>query len=179
MHVDRHSTAREGVLTGAIGAVIVAIWYLIMDTAGGQPLHTPNVLGKMFLRGELAPSAARIVPEAVIGYTAVHFVVFALTGMGLALLVHLAVRNSSLRMGVWIGLVIAFGVFAGLTYMLATASGERFSPWSVISGSVLGVLGMAGFLWRRHPRLGRSFDEAPLGSEVPPPPHPPERPRAA
>ena len=91
---------------------------------------------------------------------------------------HLAVRNFSLRMGVWIGLVVAFGLFAGEIYMLATASGERFSPWLVISGSLLGVLGMAGYPGRRHPPLRRSFQEAPLGSEVPPLPHPPERPRA-
>ena len=179
MDGERHSTIGEGVLTGVIGAVIVAGWYFIMDTAGGQPLHTPNVLGKIFLRGDLAPSAGQISTAAVLGYTVIHFVLFALVGVGLTLLVHLAVRNSSLRMGVWLGFVIAFGLFAGETYMLATASGERFSPWSVISGSVLGVLGMAGYLWRRHPRLRRSFHEAPLGSEVPPPPHPPERPRAA
>jgi hypothetical protein len=179
MDAERHSTVAEGIATGVIGAIIVAIWYFIVDTAGGQPLHTPNVLGKIFLRGDLAPSAGRIVPLAVLGYTVIHFVVFALVGVGLTLLVHLALRNSSLRMGVWLGFLIAFGLFAGLTYMLSTASGERFSPWSVVSGSVLGVVGMAGYLWRRHPGLRRSFNEAPLGSEVPPPPHPPERPRAA
>ena len=178
MNAERHSTVGEGVAAGAIGAVIVAIWYFIVDAAGGQPLHTPNLLGKIFLRGDLAPGG-RIVPQALIGYTVIHFVFFALVGVGLTLLVHLAVRNTSLRMGVWLGFVIAFGLFAGQTYMLATASGERFSPWSVISGSVLGVLGMAGYLWRRHPGLRRSFQEEPLGSEVPPPPHPPERPRAA
>jgi hypothetical protein len=179
MHAQQHSTVREGTITGVIGAIIVAIWYFIVDTAGGRPLHTPNVLGKIFLRGDLAQAAGRIVPQAVIGYTVIHFVLFALIGMGLALLVHLAVRNTSFRMGMWLGFLIAFGLFAGETYMLATASGERFSPWLVISGSVLGVLGMAGYLWRRHPRLEQSFREAPLGSEVPPPPHPPERPRAA
>ena len=179
MDAQQHSTVREGAVTGLIGAVIVAVWHFVVDTVAGQPLHTPNVLGKIFLRGSLTPPAGQIVPQAVIGYTLMHLVVFLLIGMGLTLLVHLAVRNTSLRMGVWIGLLVAFGLFAGETYMLALASGERFSPWSVISGSVLGVLGMAGYLWRRHPRLGRSFDEAPLGSEVPPPPHPPERPRAA
>lgn len=178
MNAERHATVGEGVAAGAIAAVIVATWYFIVDTGGGQPLHTPNVLGKIFLRGDLAPGG-RIVPQAVIGYTIIHFVFFALVGVGLTLLVHLAMRNTSLRMGVWLGFVIAFGLFAGQTYMLATASGERFSPWSVISGSVLGVLGMAGYLWRRHPGLRRSFQEEPLGSEVPPPPHPPERPRAA
>lgn len=92
---------------------------------------------------------------------------------------HLATRNIALRMGVWLGLVVAFGLFAGLTYMLGTATGSRLAPWSVVSASLLGVLGMAGYLWRRHPRLGRWFDEAPLGAEVKPPPHPPDGPRAA
>jgi hypothetical protein len=179
MHGQEHSTVREGVVTGIIGAIVVAVWYFILDTAGGQPLHTPNVLGRILLGGDLTPTAGRIVPQAVIGYTVIHLLVFALAGVGLTLLIHLASRNPALRMGMWIGFVIAFGLFAGHAYMLGTASGERFSPWSVIGGSTLGVLGMAGYLWRRHPRLARSFDEAPLGSEVPPPPHPPERPRAA
>ena len=178
MDGQQHSTVREGAATGVIGAVIVAGWYFIVDTVAGQPLHTPNVLGKIFLRGNLTPVSG-IAPQAVIGFTVLHFILYVLIGMGLVVLVHLAVRDISLRMGVWIGLVIAFGLFAGEVYMLATASGERFSPWLVISGSVLGVLGMAGYLWRRHPRLRRSFKEAPLGSEVQPPPHPPERPRAA
>jgi hypothetical protein len=179
MHGHEHSTLREGVVTGIVGAIIVGVWYFIVDVAGGQPLHTPNVLGKIFLRGDLTPTAGRIVPQAVIAYSVVHVVVFALVGIGLTLLVHLATRNAALRMGVWIGFVIAFGLFAGHVYMLGLASGEHFALWAVISGSVLGVLGMAGYLWRRHPQLSRTFHEAPLGSEVPPPPHPPERPRAA
>ena len=179
MHVQEHSTFREGLVTGLIGAVIVAGWYFIVDLAGGQPLHTPNVLGKIFFRGDLTPGVRNIVPQVVVGFTVFHFLLFALVGMALTLLVHLATRNIALRMGVWIGLVVAFGLFAGLTYMLGTATGERLSPWPVVSGSLLGVLGMAGYLWRRHPRLGRSFDDAPLGAEGQAPPHPPGGPRAA
>jgi hypothetical protein len=178
MDTWEHSTIREGAVAGVTGAVIVAVWYFLVDTVGGQPLYTPNALGKIFFGGHLSPAANRIVPGVVVGYTVLHLVGFVLVGMALALLAHLASRNASLRMGIWIGLLIAFGIFAGMTYALAAASGERFSPWSVIIGSVLGVLGMAWYLWRRHPRLARSFHEAPLGSEVPPPPHPPERPRA-
>jgi hypothetical protein len=179
MHVQEHSTARAGVMTGAIGALIVAVWFFIVDTAGGQPFHTPNLLGRIFFRADLSPGAPGIVPEVVLGYTVLHFVFFVLMGMGLTLLVHLASRNIALRMGVWIGLVVAFGLFAGLMYMLAAATGERLSPWTTVSGSLLGVLGMAGYLWRQYPHLGRSFDEAPLGDELPAPPHPPEGPRAA
>jgi hypothetical protein len=179
MEARQHSTLREGVVTGIIGAVIVAVWYFIVDLAAGQPLHTPNVLGKIFLRGDLTPGTARIVPQAVVLYTLIHLVLFGLVGVALTWLTHLASRSPALRMGVWIGLLVAFGLFAGETYSLAVASGERFSPWLVIAGSLLGVLGMAGFLWRRHPQLVRSIRDLPLGSEVPPPPHPPERPRAA
>jgi hypothetical protein len=179
MHVQEHSTVREGVITGAIGALIVALWFFIVDTAGGQPFHTPNLLGRIFFRGDLSPGASRVVPHIVLGYTVLHLVFFALVGMGLTLLVHLASRNIALRMGVWIGLVVAFGLFAGLTYMLAAGTGERLSPWTTVSGGLMGILGMAGYLWRRHPRLGRSFDEAALGDEVVPPPHPPEGPRAS
>jgi hypothetical protein len=179
MRVQEHSTVREGVVTGAIGALIVAVWFLIVDTAGGQPFHTPNLLGRIFFRGELSPGTPGVAPPVVLGYTVLHFLFFAVVGMGLTVLVHLASGNIALRMGVWIGLVVAFGLFAGLTYMLAAATGERLSPWTTVSGSLLGVLGMAGYLWRRHPRLGRSFDQAALGDEIVPPPHPPGRPRSS
>jgi hypothetical protein len=179
MDVPQHSTVREGAVTGVIGGVILAVWYFIVDTAAGAPLHTPNMLGRMLFGARLRPPGAYIDTGAVIGYTLVHFVLFILIGMGLALLVHLAIRNTSLRMGVWFGLLITFAFFAGHVYMLGLASGERIAPWSVIAGSLLSVLGMAGYLWRHHPQLSRSFHEEPLGSEVPPPPHPPERPRAA
>jgi hypothetical protein len=179
MHVRDHSTIREGTVTGAIGALIVAAWYFIVDTAEGQPFHTPNALGKILFRANLPPGVRQIMPHVVLGYTIIHFMIFVLIGMGLTLLAHLASRNIALRMGVWIGLVVAFGLFAGLTYMVGVATGDRLSPWSVVSGSLFGVLGMGGYLWRRHPRLGRSFHQAALGDEVPPPAHPPGGPRAA
>jgi hypothetical protein len=179
MDVREHSTIREGAVTGVIGAVVLAVWYFITDAAAGTPLHTPNMLGRMLFGAGLRPAVGQIDAGAVIGYTLIHFAVFILIGMGLALLVHLAIRETSLRMGVWIGLLLALGFFAGHVYMLGLASGERIAPWSVIVGSLLAVLGMAGYLWRAHPRLSRSFQEQPLGSEVPPPPHPPEHPHAA
>ena len=131
MHVQQHSTLREGVITGALGAVVVALWYFIVDSLGGQPLHTPNVLGKVFFRGDLTPGVRQIVPQVVVGYTVLHFLIFALVGIGLTLLVHLATRNIALRMGVWIGLVVAFGWLAGHVYMLEVATGERISSWAV------------------------------------------------
>ena len=82
MHVRDHSTVREGTLTGAIGALIVAAWYFIVDTAGGQPFHTPNVLGRIFFRASFGPGVRQIMPNVVLGYTVVHFMIFVLMGWG-------------------------------------------------------------------------------------------------
>jgi hypothetical protein len=169
----QHSTVREGLLTGTIGALIVALWYLVFDTAVGRPFHTPDLLGRVLFRGQLSAPGSGVVPELVLGYTVLHFVFFVLVGMGLTLLVHLAARNITLRMGVWMGLVIAFCFLVGLTYMLTAASSDPLPLWSVIGGSLLGVAAMGWYLWRQHPRLSGSFREAPLGDEVRAPPHPP------
>jgi hypothetical protein len=174
MHVQEHSTVREGLIVGLLGAVLVATWYFVFDAAAGRPFHTFNVLGKVFFRGDLEPGVRQIVPKVVAGYTVLHLVTFAVVGMVLTLLVHLATRNLSLRMGLWIGLVVTFCFLAGLTFMLTTATEERVPLWSVVGGSLVGVVGMGWFLLSRHPRL-RS--EVPLGDEVTATHHSPGPPR--
>lgn len=173
MHGQEHSTVREGLATGLLGAVIVAAWYFVFDLAAGQPFRTPNVLGKVFFRGDLQPGMTEIVPELVVGFTVLHLILFALVGMGLTLLMHLATRNLSLRMGVWIGLVVAFCLFAGLVYMATTATGERIPLWSIVGGTLAGVVAMAWYLVRRHPGIRTN---AQLGSEVETPRHAPGAP---
>lgn len=173
MQVQEHSTVREGLIVGLLGALIVALWYLVVDTAAGRPFHTPNALGGVFFRGDANPGARAIVPSLVAGFTVLHLIAFAAVGMALTLMVHLASRHLALRMGLWIGLVVAFFFLAGLTYMLTAATAERVPPWRVVLGSLLGVVVMGWYLWRRHPRIG---SDAPLGAEVKTPRHAPGSP---
>ncbi len=174
MIAQEHSTIREGLVAGLLGAVIVAAWFFVFDTAAGKPFHTPNALGKVFFRGDLDPGVRQIVPGVVAGYTVLHLMMFAAAGMGLTLLVHLATRNLALRMGIWMGLVVAFCFFAGVIYALTTVTGERVPLWSVVGGTLLGVGGMGWYLLRRHPTI-RS--DAPLGAEGRGSPHAPGAPR--
>ena len=61
MHAEEHSTVREGLVTGLLGASVVAVWYFLVDSAAGQPFHTPNVLGKILFRGRSAqPHSSRV-----------------------------------------------------------------------------------------------------------------------
>lgn len=172
MGAQEHSTVREGLITGLLGATIVAAWYLVFDTAAGRPFHTPDVLGKVFFRGDIGPGAREVTPGVVAGYTVIHLVMFALVGMALTFLVHLATRNLGLRMGLWIGLVVTYCLFTGLIYMLTTATAERVPLWTVAGGSLAAVAAMGWYLWRRHPRLAT---DAQLGDDSTP--HPPGAPR--
>ena len=177
MDQKSHSVLGEGLLTGLVGGVIVAVWYLAYDLGRGQVGYTPNLLGQVFVGRDTVPAVHTIVPQAVAEYSVLHFVLFFLLGIGLVALTHLASRNPTLRMGVWLGLVIAFLFVLGHLVMLYALTDQRF-PWlpSVV-GSILGIGSMAWFLWRRHPGLRGGFQEAPLGSEVRPPPHPGSGPR--
>jgi uncharacterized membrane protein YgdD (TMEM256/DUF423 family) len=107
-------------------------------------------------------------------YSLLHFGVFLVLGIILVGLAHLATRKPSLRMGVWFGLVIGFLLFLGLLFMLYSATDQQLPWWPALGGSVLGLGSMALLLWRRHPGLRGTFDQAPLGDEVRAPHHPGE-----
>ena len=174
MREHRHSAVREGFLAGVIGAVIVAVWYFIVDLAAGTPLRTPQMIGQLLLHGTGGIDRA-ISPAAVLVATLFHGAAFVLLGIALTALVHLAAREIAWRMGVLIGLVVAAGFAAGLIFAVAPATGERFSSWVVIAGSLFAVIGMASYLWRGHPLLAASFRDVALGDETESPPHPPMR----
>ncbi len=176
MHAQEHSTIGEGVGIGLTGAVVIALWYVVWDVLARRPLYTFDALGRIFIDAEI-PTAGPPDMGAVIGFFVLLVVLCVLAGLGLTLLTHLAARNPALRMGVWLGLVIAFCYLLGLTHMLNLWTGGRLPLWELVGGVTLGVLTMAGALWRRHPRLARSFDEAPLGDEVRTPGHAPGGPR--
>ena len=173
MNGREHSVVREGTIAGILGAVVDAVWLFALDVAAGRPLHTPNALGRVFFAGDVNPGVREISPEAVLGFTFVHLITFLVAGIGLTAIVHLVSRNPAFRMGLWIGLVVAFGYFAGLAFMLATSTGGRVPFWSVAGGNLLALGAMAWYLWRRHPRLAT---QAPLGAEVKTTPHAPGAP---
>jgi hypothetical protein len=176
MHHQHHSNIREGLLAGLIGALIVAVWYLVVDLGQGEAFYTSNLLGQVFVRGGSGPADAGVSSPAVLQYFLLHFGWFLLFGLGLAALIHLATRNSAFRMGVWLYLVTGTVFFFGLSYLLTWLSGLGFPVWTISAGTLLGVGSMGIYLWLRHPTL--KLQQAPLGDEVKPPPHPPGAPRA-
>jgi hypothetical protein len=146
----------EGIRAGLVGASIIALWFLLVDTLAGRPLYTPTVLGAALFRGGEGLQAGQAVTpslELVAGFTWVHYLVFMLVGVGAARLMALAERNPNLGFGI----VLFFAVFE-FGFLLASmvfAEGvlEQLAWPAVLIGNLLAAAGMAWILWRGHRQL--------------------------
>ncbi len=164
MQERSHAIGAEGTDVGIIGGLAVALWFLVLDSIAGRPLLTPSLLGQVVLLGDSSPDTDTVVFGAVLLYTAFHFVVFALVGMGLVALVHWGVDNSVVRYAL-LPVFLAFEViFYGLLEVLSESTGELFPFWAVVSANTLAALSMGLYLWVRHPRFRRSIQDTPLGA---------------
>jgi hypothetical protein len=159
-----HSIPSEGTDVGIIGGLAVALWFLILDTIAGRPLLTPSLLGQVVLMGDPTPNTGSIIFGAILLYTAFHFIVFALLGMGLVAVVHWGTENSVVRYAL-LPIFLAFEViFYGLLEVLSERTGELFPFWAVVSANTLAAISMGLYLWIRHPAFRRSIRETPLGA---------------
>jgi hypothetical protein len=159
-----HSIPAEGTDVGIIGGLAVAVWFLVLDTIAGRPLLTPSLLGQVVLMGDPTPDTSSIIFAAILLYTAFHFIVFALLGMGLVAVVHWGTENSVVRYAL-LPIFLAFEViFYGLLEVLSERTGELFPFWAVVSANTLAAVSMGLYLWIRHPAFRRSIRETPLGA---------------
>ncbi len=160
---NSHSTMAEGTDVGIIGGVAVALWFLILDTIAGQPFQTPSLLGQVVLFGNARPDTSDLVFGAILVYTAFHFAVFALLGMGLVVLVHWAVHDSVVRYALLPVFLVFEVMFYGLLEVLSERTNTLFPFWAVVTANTLAAASMGIYLWVRHPDFHRACRETPLG----------------
>lgn len=159
-----HSIGAEGTDVGIIGGLAVALLFLVLDAIAGQPLRTPSLLGQVVLMGDATPDTSNIIFGAILLYTAFHFVVFALLGMGLVALVHWGTENSVVRYALLPSFLAFEVIFYGLLEVLSEGTGDLFPFWAVVSANTLAALSMGLYLWIRHPAFRRSIQDTPLGA---------------
>jgi hypothetical protein len=160
---NSHSVVAEGTDVGIIGGLAVAIWFLILDTLAGHPFQTPSLLGQVVLFGDSTPDTSRLVFGAILLYTAFHFAVFALLGMGLVVLVHWGIRDSVVRYALLPVFLVFEVLFYGLLEVFSERTKELFPFWTVVVANTLAALCMGLYLWRRHPEFRAAVRETPLG----------------
>jgi hypothetical protein len=161
---SRHSVVGEGADVGILGGLVVAVWFLVLDAIAGHPFQTPSLLGQVVIFGDRTPDPTRISFGAIVLYTAFHFIVFALLGMGLVALVHWGIENPVVRYALLPLFLVFELMFYGLLGVLAEGTRELFPFWAVVTANTLAAACMAAFLWRRHPALRKSIHDTPLGA---------------
>ncbi len=147
---------QDGIVAGVIGAVVVAIWFLLVDSVQGRPLYTPTVLGTALFRGGAGLGSPETLPvsmEMVWMFTWAHGLVFAALGGVASWLLGLAERNPSYGFGILLFFVVfQFGFFVAA--MLFAASVLQALAWpAILVANILSSAAMAAYFWRRHPRL--------------------------
>src|SRR3954465_3619227 len=156
---NRHSVVGEGTDVGLIGGLAVAIWFLVLDSIAGHPFQTPSLLGQTVLFGVRSPDPRMIDFGAILFYTAFHFIVFALLGMGLVALVHWAIDNPVVRYALLPVFLVFEGMFYGFLSIFSERTNELFPFWAVVSANTLAAVCMAAYLWRRHPAFRQSIHD--------------------
>jgi hypothetical protein len=149
----------DGLFTGMIGALAVALWFLVLDALAGRPLQTPALLGGVLLHGsQTAAETVAIAPLPIAAYTAFHFVVFIGVGLVLSYLTTLFERFPIMF---FVLLVLFLSLQLGF-FVLDLALGAqlmgRLKAWTVVVANLLAAGGMAFYLWKRHPSVLRGVN---------------------
>jgi hypothetical protein len=73
--------AYETFYSAAVGGLVVALFFLVVDAFRGQPLYTPTLLGSVLFQGADAGAVEGMSLMAVALFTPVHLAVFGVLGL--------------------------------------------------------------------------------------------------
>jgi hypothetical protein len=146
---------KDGIIAGIVGAITVALWFLIVDTIAGRPLYTPMLLGTAFFQpGETltSPTDLKVSLDVVFKYSVFHWVAFAVMGVIASFCLRLTAREPHLGFGILLFFVL-FVVFEfGFRLARATLFSQQMElSWmKVLIGNLLASAAIGVYLLRLH-----------------------------
>jgi len=153
---------QEGIVAGLLGAVVVAVWFLLFDVVRGEPFFTPGALGSAMFLGASSTGQVAISAWTVAGYTVIHLAAFVVTGFIAAAIATQAEETPPLILGPILLFVAFEAFFLGLLAMVAEFLLGALAWWTIAVGNVLATIVMGFYLWRKHPKLRDALGEDPL-----------------
>jgi len=140
----RSTTVVDGAVGGIIAGAVVAVWFFVLDLAIGQPFHTPRVLAAAFLGHEASLLPARLVTV----YTLLHLGVFAILGMGGAILMRVTGEVPRVLTGALFGIGALSATHYGGLLLLGVPVLTLLPPLQVLAATVAGGIAMMFYLHR-------------------------------
>lgn len=136
----------RGLGAGFVGATVLVVWFLVIDTIQGQPFHTPAFLASVLADVDGVDRAMGL----ILMYTALHYAAFFAVGVAVAWIVSRLEAAPTLLLGFVLGfllfdLVFYCGiVFAGVDVVRELGWPEVLAGNLLAGMSVLGVLHLSG-----------------------------------
>jgi hypothetical protein len=150
---EERPVLRDGVIAGLIGAAVVAVWFLILDIARGQPLLTPALLGSAVFQGLTDPAAVTISPGPIVFYTILHGLAFIGFGVVAASLIMAAEREPAIFVAFVILFVCFEAFFIGAVAALGTSMLGALVWWAILAGNLLASVAMIWYFFAHHRTL--------------------------
>jgi hypothetical protein len=154
--LDATQLYQEGMLGGVLGALTIALWFLLLDAISGRPLFTPTVLGTALFRGGAGLGSPETLPvsiEMVAMFTWVHLLVFAALGGIVARLLGHVEHHPQSGFGVLLLFVVFQFGFIVAAAVVAAPVLRVLSTWSILVANLLAAAAMTAYFRRRHPGL--------------------------
>ncbi len=149
---------REGLIAGIVGGFVVASWFLLVDTIQGRAFFTPSALGSVLFLGATDLSEVDVSLWITAAYTPIHYLVFVSVGIVAAAIARQAEEEPPILIGAFLIFVAFQAFFLGVVAVVAEFLFGPLAWWNIAIGNLVGVLVMAGYLWKAHPRLRDAMD---------------------
>jgi hypothetical protein len=164
--LKHHPLLSKGLMTGMVGAAVVAVWFFFLDVMAGAPFTTPVALGSALLFGASNADSAALNLGIVAAYTIVHVMAFAVAGVIFVAIAEQIERSPSfLLLAVLTAIVLEAVVVTSLALDAQWVLGT-LGIWSVFLGNLLAVGAMGWYVWRTHPILRHTLRTEPLHIRV-------------
>ena len=110
LHLRSH--ALHGMVGGLAAGFVVALWFFLADVVSGQVLRTPVLLARVILGLESTDGVAALAsPQLVLGYTVIHFTIFAFLGAVMAMFLAAIKIAPSVLLGAIFGVAVPTAVY--------------------------------------------------------------------
>jgi hypothetical protein len=144
---------REGIISGILGGVIVALWFLVHDALMGQMFQTPALLGALIFNGITKPDNFAITTALVLGYTALHFFAFILFGIAASITMAASEWEPLLALGVLVLFIWFELCFVAMVTFLDQSAVQQIGWWNIIGSNVLALAAIITYYEYGHPRV--------------------------
>ncbi len=147
------AVVEDGVLCGMVGAAIVAVWFLVLDIARGQPFFTPFLLGSVLFLGKSIEDVGTVNVVLVFAYTGLHGVLFLLAGGLIGWIFSVVDRNPQVGLVLVLLFLLFQSVLFGFEVTLVPDLVGALGAWAVAMANLFAAVGMFWFLLRRRPQV--------------------------